>query len=293
MIAIPGGSFRMGSEDARFPESQPVHRVTLDGFRMDATPVTNAEFSRFVEATGYKTVAERPLDPKDFPGVPKEKLVPGSVVFVPPKKPVGMDDPTLWWRYVPGANWRHPEGPGSDLTGREDHPVVQVAYEDAEAYARWAGKRLPTEAEWEYAARGGQDQQEYVWGDRTFSEAKPQANVFQGRFPDRDETRDGYARTSPVRHFPPNPFGLYDMAGNVWEWCSDFYRPDYFAHSPERNPKGPTESFDPDEPGVVKHVQKGGSFLCCDQFCARYRPGGRGKGAADTGTSNVGFRCVR
>ena len=283
----------MGSDDPRFTDSQPVHKVTLDGFWIDKNLVTNAQFEKFVANTHYKTVAEQPLDPKEFPGVPLDKLVPGAVVFTPPDHEVPLDDVTQWWQYIPKASWQHPEGPESDLKGRENHPVVQVAYADAEAYAKWVGKRLPTEAEWEFAARGGLDQKPYVWGDEFTPGGKQLANTFQGNFPNKNENTDGYARTSPVGSFPPNKFGLYDMAGNVWHWCSDWYRPDYFAKSPEKNPKGPEDSLDPDEPGVKKRVHKGGSFLCCDQYCSRYMPGGRGKGDINTGSSHVGFRCVK
>lgn len=194
---------------------------------------------------------------------------------------------------MPGANWQHPEGPKSDLKGRENHPVVQVCYEDALAYARWAGKRIPTEAEWEYASRGGLTQMPYVWGRTFLKDGKHMANTFQGTFPNQNIKTDGYDRTSPVRTYPPNNFGLYDMAGNVWEWCADWYRPDYYKQSPRKNPKGPDSSYDPDEPGQMKRVQRGGSFLCTDQYCSRYMAGGRGKGAVDTGASHVGFRCVR
>jgi formylglycine-generating enzyme required for sulfatase activity len=259
---------------------------------MDASPVTNAQFRRFVKATGYVTVAERKPNPKDFPGVPRDKLVPGSLVFKSPRRPVPLDDASQWWEYVPGASWRHPEGPKSGLIGREDHPVVQVSWDDAAAYAKWARKRLPTEAEWEYAARGGLNQLPYVWGRKFAPDGKQMANTWQGHFPDANAKKDGYAGTSPVRAFSPNRFGLYDMAGNVWEWCADWYRPDYYLHSPRKNPRGPADSFDPAEPGIPKRVQRGGSFLCSDQYCSRYMPGGRGKGAVDTGASHVGFRCV-
>jgi len=292
MVWIPGGRFRMGSDFPAFDDARPVHTVVVDGFWMDATPVTNAQFARFVKTTGYVTVAERKPNPKDFPGVPADKLVPGSLVFHSPAHPVSLDDPSQWWEYVPGASWRHPEGLRSDLAGRANHPVVQVCWDDASAYAKWAHKRLPTEAEWEYAARGGLNQMPYVWGREPTPHGKQMANTWQGRFPDRNSKRDGYARTSPVRAFPPNRFGLYDMSGNVWEWCADWYRPDYYRHSPRKNPRGPSDSFDPREPGMPKRVQRGGSFLCSDQYCSRYMPGGRGKGAVDTGASHVGFRCV-
>lgn len=292
MVWIKPGRFEMGSPFSSFTDARPIHTVQLDGFWMDAAPVTNLQYAQFVRETGYITVAERKPDPAQFPGVPTEKLVPGSLVFRAPKRAVPLDDVTQWWEFVPGADWRHPEGLRSDLKGRENHPVVQVCFEDAAAFANWAGKRLPTEAEWEYAARGGLRQMPYVWG-RTFRPGgKYMANTFQGHFPNANAKADGYARTSPVHAFPPNGYGLYDMAGNVWEWCSDWYRPDYYAVSPPKNPTGPSDSFDPAEPGIPKRVQRGGSFLCTDQYCSRYMPGGRGKGAVDTGASHVGFRCV-
>jgi formylglycine-generating enzyme required for sulfatase activity len=292
MVWIPAGRFLMGSDFAAFDDARPLHKVEVSGFWMDATPVTNAQFARFVTATGYVTVAERRLNPKDFPGVPRDKLVPGSLVFSPPSHPVPLNDVSQWWSYIPGASWRHPEGPRSSVEGRANHPVVQVCWEDAAAYAKWAHKRLPTEAEWEYAARGGLRQMPYVWGREFSPHGKLMANTWQGRFPYSNARKDGYGGTSPVRTFPPNRFGLYDMAGNVWQWCSDWYRPDYYRHSPRRNPTGPPSSFDPAEPGIPKRVQRGGSFLCSSEYCSRYMPGGRGKGAVDTGASHTGFRCV-
>jgi formylglycine-generating enzyme len=298
MVWIPGGEFSMGSEAPEMQDARPFHRVALDGYWMDQTEVTNEEFARFVKATGYVTVAERPLDPKDFPGAPPENLVSGSVVFTPPDKKVSLNSHYVWWRYVAGANWRRPNGPDSDLKGREKHPVVHIAFEDAAAYAQWAGKRLPTEAEFEFAARGGLDRKRFAWGDDFKPGGKFQANSFQGEFPQKNTGEDGYAGTAPVGRFAPNGFGLFDMAGNVWEWTADWYRPDYYktlaaTNQVVRNPQGPSDSFDPSEPGVAKRVHKGGSFLCTDEYCARYMPGGRGKGEPNTGTNHVGFRCVR
>jgi len=298
MVWIPGGEFSMGSEAPDMQDARPFHRVALDGYWMDQTEVTNEEFARFVKASGYVTVAERPIDPKEFPGVPPEKLVSGSVVFTPPDSKVPLDDHFVWWRYVAGANWRHPDGPGSDLEGREKHPVVHIAFADAAAYAKWAGKRLPTEAEFEFAARGGLDRKRFAWGDEFRPGGKFQANSFQGHFPDTNTGEDGYAGTAPVGRFAANGFGLFDMAGNVWEWTADWYRPDYYktlaaTNQVTRNPQGPSDSFDPSERGVAKRVHKGGSFLCTDEYCARYMPGGRGKGEPNTGTNHLGFRCVR
>jgi len=290
MIWIKSGVFSMGSD--AFPDAQPVHEVSLDGFWIDEHEVTNAQFARFVEATGYQTVAERTLDPKDFPNVPLDLLVPGSAVFTPPSKKVGLDNYLQWWKYVAGANWRHPQGPGSSIKGKEDHPVVQVSYEDAAAYAKWAGKRLPTEAEWEYAARGMRPNRTYYWGDELKPGGKWVANVYQGDFPVNNSKEDGYEETSPIKSYAANPLGLYDMEGNVWEWCSDFYRPDYYQSSPKKNPKGPNDSLDPQEPGLVKRVQRGGSFLCNAQYCERYIAGSRGKGEVGSASNNLGFRCV-
>lgn len=293
MVWIPPGRFSMGSAYEPFADARPIHTVELDGFWMDAAPVTNEEFARFVRATGYVTVAERRPDPKEFPGASPEQLVPGALVFTPPAGPVPLDDVSAWWRYAPGACWKHPEGTGSDLRGREHHPVVQVAWDDAVAYAKWAGKRLPTEAEWEYAARGRLTQMPYVWGREFRPAGRFMANSWQGTFPNLNTKEDGWEWTSPVASFPANEFGLYDMAGNVWEWCSDWYRPDYYARAPRRSPPGPADSSDPAEPGTPKRVQRGGSFLCTDQYCSRYMPGGRGKCSPDTGSSHAGFRCAR
>lgn len=297
MTWIPGGTFWMGCDACGMPDAAPAHPVTVDGFWMDTTPITNAQFEKFVKATGYKTIAESEPDPENFPGAPAENLVPGSAVFRPPSHEVSHDNPLAWWRYVPGASWKNPEGPDSSIKGREDHPVVHIAWEDATAYAKWAGKRLPTEAEFEFAARGGLDKKLYSWGDELKPGGKWMANIHQGNFPSKNTVEDGYVTTSPVTAFPPNNFGLYDMSGNVWQWCSDWYRPDYYeklaAQGMVKNPKGPDSGFDPGEPGVPKRVQKSGSFLCSDQYCARYMVGSRGKGAVDSGGSNTGFRTVK
>ena len=297
MVWIPPGTFTMGCDDARTPDAQPLHPVTLDAFYIDATPVTNAQFQKFIDATHYVTVAERKPDPKDYPNVPPDKLVAGSAVFVPPPHDVPLDDPFQWWKYIAGANWRHPEGPDSDIKGRMDHPVVQICFEDAQAYAKWAQKRLPTEAEYEYAARGGLDQKKYAWGDELTPNNKYQANIWTGHFPNENTKADGYLGTSPVHAFPPNGYGLYDMGGNVWVWCSDWYRPDAYqsadTKTPLKNPTGPKDSADPDEPGVPKRVLRGGSFLCAERYCTRYLVGSRGKGAPDSAAVNIGLRCVK
>ena len=298
MVWIPSGEFSMGSDEEMFTDARPLHRVALNGFWMDKTEVTNAQFTKFVDATGYVTLAEQKPRQEDFPGVPPEKLVAGSIVFTPPKDAVPLDNYMQWWAYLEGANWRHPEGPQSDLKGRENHPVVHIAYYDALAYAKWAGKRLPTEAEFEWAARGGLDRKKYVWGDEFKPEGKFRANSFQGNFPNKNTAEDGFAASAPVGSFEPNAFGLFDVAGNVWEWCSDWYRADYYQTLSSKgdvakNPTGPGDSSDPTEPGVAKRVTKGGSFLCTDQYCSRYMPGGRGKEAPDTGTNHLGFRLVR
>jgi sulfatase modifying factor 1 len=298
MTWIPGGQFWMGAAEDHMADATPWHRVYVDGYWMDKTEVTNEQFSRFVKETGYTTVAERKPRAEDYPQAPPEKLVAGSVVFSPPAHAVALTNHFQWWSYVAGANWRHPEGPQSDIQSRMDHPVVHIAYEDALAYANWAGKRLPTEAEFEFASRGGLDRKRYAWGDEFMPAGKHMANTFQGHFPESNTGEDGYLATAPVGSFPANGYGLFDMAGNVWEWTSDWYRADYYqtvAASGEIaiNPHGPADSFDPGEPGTRKRVQRGGSFLCTDQYCARYIAGGRGKGEMDTGTNHLGFRCVR
>ena len=306
MVWIPGGEFSMGSDDPTsslcggkdaMPDARPIHRVYVDGFWMDRTEVTNAQFAEFVKATGYVTIAEQTPRAEDFPDAPPENLVAGAVVFTPPATPVPLTDHFQWWSYVRGANWRHPAGPGSELTGREKHPVVHVGYADAVAYAKWAGKRLPTEAEWEFAARGGRAGELYAWGNDLKPGGKWMANIFEGKFPVKDTGEDGYAGIAPVAQFPANAYGLHDVAGNVWEWVSDWYRPDYFARlaasGVARNPQGPADSFDPSEPGTKKRVHRGGSYLCTDEYCTRYMVGTRGKGEEDTGTNHLGFRCVQ
>jgi formylglycine-generating enzyme required for sulfatase activity len=306
MAWIPGGEFSMGANDPPDKDAvgmkategaRPTHRVYVDGFFMDETDVTNAKFTKFVRATRYVTVAERKPRAEDFPGAPAENLVAGSVVFSPPSHAVALNDHFQWWTYVPGANWRHPLGSGSDIKGKDDYPVVHIAYEDAEAYAKWAGKRLPTEAEWEFAARGGLSGKPFVWGDEFRPGGKWMANTYQGHFPNADSGEDGHVGIAPVAQYPPNSYGLHDMAGNVWQWTSDWYRPDYYRQlaatgAVARNPQGPDTSFDPDEPSEHKKVHRGGSFLCTDQYCSRYIVGTRGNGEVSTGTNHLGFRCV-
>jgi sulfatase modifying factor 1 len=308
MVWIPGGEFSMGAQDPPAKDdavgmqatldSRPIHRVYVDGFWMDGTDVTNAEFAKFVKVTGYITVAERKPKVEDFPGAPTENLVAGSVVFSPPDHAVLLNNYYQWWAYVHGANWRHPLGPASSIQGKSEYPVVHVAYEDAVAYAKWAGKRLPTEAEWEFAARGGLTGKPFVWGDEFRPNGKWMANTFQGHFPDKDTGEDHYVGITAVGRFPANGYGLYDMAGNVWQWTSDWYRPDYYqqlvaAGGVTRNPKGPDSPYDPAEPNQQKKTQVGGSFLCTDQYCSRYMVGTRGKGEISTGTNHLGFRCVK
>jgi formylglycine-generating enzyme len=291
MVWVPAGSFWMGSEGGH-PDELPVHQVSVDGFWMDKTEVTNEQFEEFVRETRYVTIAEKKPDPKDFPGVPAENLVAGAVVFSPPPGDVPLENHFVWWKYMPGANWRHPEGPDSNLKGREKHPVVHACWYDAVAYSRWAGKRLPTEAEWEYASRGGLDRQPYSWGQEQVPQGQWHANIWQGRFPNENTMGDRFRGTAPIAQFPANGYGLFDIAGNVWEWCEDWYRPDYYAKSLPRNPRGPDDSFDPNEPGTPKKIMRGGSFLCSDLYCTGYRPSARMKSSPDTGLSHTGFRCV-
>ncbi|RFC42916.1 MAG: hypothetical protein DVB28_001681 [Verrucomicrobia bacterium] len=292
MAWIPAGKFTMGANDGQ-PDERPLHDVKLRGFWIDRYEVTNDQFAKFVEATKYVTTAEIKPDPAQFPGAPLENLVAGSVVFFVPERVESLNNHMQWWRYQPGADWRHPEGPGSDLKGRGLHPVVHVSWFDAEAYAKWAGKRLPTEAEWEFAARGGLEQNPFAWGRERFPKGLWMMNIWQGQFPSENTGQDGFKGTAPVGSFPPNGYGLHDMAGNVWEWVADWYRPDYYAHSPRDNPQGPADSEDPAEPGVAKRVGRGGSYLCSDMYCKGYRPSARQKTSPDTGLSHTGFRCVK
>ena len=309
MAWIPGGEFSMGAvdplgKDANIvgmqatKDSRPIHRVAVKGFWIDKTEVTNAQFAAFVKATGYVSVAERKPTAEEFPGAPPENLVAGSVVFAPPDHPVPLNDHFQWWSWVTGADWKHPAGPKTELKGRDDYPVVHVGYEDAEAFAKWAGKRLPTEAEWEFAARGGLSGALYPWGNEFMQDGHYMANTHQGHFPDQDTHEDAHGGLAPVATYPPNGYGLYDVAGNVWEWTSDWYRPDYYADLVKaggvaENPQGPESSNDPSEPGVQKRVHRGGSFLCTEQYCSRYMVGTRGKGEPSTGTNHLGFRLVK
>jgi sulfatase modifying factor 1 len=300
MLWIPGGTFRMGS-DRHYPEEKPVHRVTVAGFWIDRTPVTNRQFRDFVRATGHVTFAERQPDPKDYPRALPHMLKPGSLVFSPPNHPVNLRDWGQWWAYIFGANWRRPYGPGSSIKGLDDHPVVHVAYPDAEAYAAWAGKILPTEAEWEFAARGGLDGAEFAWGDEFTPGGRHMANTWQGAFPFRNSREDGFELTSPVRTYPPNGYGLFDMIGNVWEWTSDWYVPKHPTDAPKaccipENPRGGREdqSYDPCQPEtpIPRKVLKGGSHLCAPSYCRRYRPAARHPQPVDSSMSHVGFRCI-
>ena len=300
MIWIAGGRFLMGS-NLFYPEEQPVHYSSVEGFWIDRCPVTTAEFRQFVEAPSYITVAERPLDPTAYPGADPASVVPGSLVFRRPPRPVPLHDFRLWWKYVPGASWRQPDGPDSTIDGREQHPVTHVAYEDALAYARWGGKDLPTESEWEFAARGGLEGADYVWGDEFAPDGRHRANTWQGRFPWENLLLDGFEGTSPVDVFPPNGYGLHDMAGNVWEWTSDVFTPRHARGrvkpcctpgSPHVPPSHRTDASTSAQALAARRVIKGGSYLCAPNYCLRYRPAARQGETVDTSTCHLGFRCV-
>ncbi|SDH35570.1 formylglycine-generating enzyme family protein [Mucilaginibacter sp. P25] len=304
MVWIPAGTFRMGADNQQAePDEYPKHDVTVDGFWIDKTEVTNAEFARFIKATGYVTTAERKPDWDELkkqmpPGTekPADSLqVPASLVFVPAEHPVNLNEYAQWWAWKTGANWKHPHGPGSDIKGKENYPVVQVSWYDAVAYSKWAGKRLPTEAEWERAARGGLEDKIYPWGNEKINEGQPKANTWEGSFPYKNTQRDRYYYLAPVSSFKPNGYGLYDMAGNVWEWCADLYNNNYYktlGTSSVKNPKGASKSYDPDEPYAIKRAVRGGSFLCNDSYCSGYRVSRRMKTTEDSGMEHLGFRCV-
>lgn len=306
MVWIPAGEFTMGTnDDESYAQERPAHRVTVKGFWMDQTEVTNRQFKDFVEATSYVTSAERKptwdeLKQQLPPGVqapPDSVLVPGALVFNPPAAPVMLNDYTQWWLWLPGADWQHPEGPASNLDGRANHPVVHVSFDDAQAYCKWKNRRLPTEAEWEYASRGGKEQQRYAWGEELNPHGKFVANTYQGSFPAQNTLEDGFESTAPVEAFPANAYGLYDMIGNVWEWTSDRYNVRYYSDLAKKgiakNPHGPDDYYDPNEPYAMKRVTKGGSFLCAENYCSNFRPSARQGTAFDSGMSNVGFRCAK
>jgi formylglycine-generating enzyme required for sulfatase activity len=303
MVIIPGGTFTMGADDAEArADEQPRHTVIIDSFQMDEHEVTNAEFAAFTASTGYVTLAEKPVTKEELmqqlpPGSPEpdsSMLLPGSLVFTPPDHAVPLDDVSQWWSFVQGANWRHPDGPGSDLKGKSQYPVVHISWLDAQAYAKWAGKRLPTEAEWEYAARGGLKDQPFPWGNEALTVGKIKANTWNGHFPYQNTKTDGFSGVAPVKSFAPNGYGLYDMSGNVWEWCEDLYNNTYYGQSAEvHNPQGPETGYDPDDPSSPKRVIRGGSYMCTDEYCSGYRVTARMKTTAESGLQNLGFRCVK
>ncbi len=304
MLLIHGGTFMMGADNSQAAQDEyPKHKVTVNSFYIDAAEVTNAQFAAFVNATGYITTAEIKPKWEDIqkqvpPGTPKppdDELVAASLVFKQSSTPVDLNNYAQWWSWTPGADWKHPEGPGSNINGKDNYPVVQVSWDDAVAYCKWAGKRLPTEAEWEYAARGGLVNNIYSWGNEPVDQGMPKCNSWQGQFPYKNTGRDGFQRLAPVKSFKPNGYGLYDMAGNVWEWCSDWYNYNYYASIKNGavNPQGPAKSYDPDEPYTPKHVVRGGSFLCNDSYCSGYRVSRRMKSSPDTGMEHTGFRCVK
>lgn len=303
MVPIPGGTLNMGGDNAQAsPNEFPKHEVVIHPFFMDKTEVTNARFAEFIRATGYVTVAERPVDWEELkkevpPGTPKPPdslLLPGSLVFRSTDRPVSLQNPAQWWHWTTGADWRHPTGPDSSIEQLMDHPVVQIAWEDAQAYARWAGKRLPTEAEWEWAARGGRENMVYPWGNEAVDAGEAKANFWQGLFPYENEIRDGFATTAPVGRYAPNDYGLYDMAGNVWEWCADWFDHDFYRRPAARvtNTGGPDRAYNPAMPFQQERVVRGGSFLCNDDYCSGYRNARRMGSTPDTGLSHTGFRCV-
>lgn len=306
MVSIPAGTYMMGADDNQALDDEfPKHQVSVDAFLIDEHEVTNAEFAAFVNATHYVTTAEQKPNweelkkqlPPNTPKPPDDKLVASSLVFTPPKQEVDLNNYAQWWSWVQGANWRHPDGPNSTIKGKDNLPVVQVSWDDAMAYAKWTGKRLPTEAEWEWAARGGLLDNVYSWGNENLDAGKPKANTWEGKFPNINTKRDGYYGVAPVKSYAPNGYGLYDMAGNVWEWCSDWYRNDYYKTMNKtggvKNPKGPNTSYDPEEPYTPKKSLRGGSFMCNKSYCTGYRVSRRMKSSSDSGSSNTGFRCVK
>lgn len=308
MVLIPAGTFTMGADDSTgMADEYPKHTVVIDSFWMDEHEVTNAEFAQFVAATGYVTTAEKPISKEELlsslpPGTPEpdssalaEMMKPGALVFTPPDHAVPFNDISQWWSFVAGATWRHPSGPESNISQRDNEPVTQVSWLDAQAYAKWAGKRLPTEAEWEYAARGGLSGEIYPWGAEALTSGKPKANTWNGNFPYNNTKTDGYYGLAPVKSYSPNGYQLYDMSGNVWEWCEDWYDANYYIQGEKgvKNPAGPAAAFDPDDPGQAKRVIRGGSFMCSDEYCRGYRVSARMKSTPESGLANLGFRCVR